>query len=319
MPATVLRLHPRTPLVRGTAPWPIEDDLLGDFFATYKPSTIRTYRKALRGIATYAGVRLEELSHSLLRAGPGAATQLVRRYKAHLMASGNAPASINVALAAVRSLLRVARSTGRINWTIDVADVPARSYRDTRGPGTPAVRRMLETAAAHPDPATAARDRSVLRTLYDLALRASELVSLDVEGVERDDDGRPVAVHILGKGRHERERLTLPDATSAELARWLKHRGELPGALITGRSGARLSLRGVEKLIARLGRRAGLAHRVWPHGIRHSAITASLDAGSNIREVKRYSRHAKLETLLRYDDNRQDLGGRVAGVVADLL
>lgn len=52
-------------------------------------------------------------------------------------------------------------------------------------------------------------------------------------------------------------------------------------------------------------RRAGIHKPMSPHKMRHSAITAALGASrGNVRRlVQRLSRHAKLETLQRYDDN----------------
>ena len=53
-----------------------------------------------------------------------------------------------------------------------------------------------------------------------------------------------------------------------------------------------------------------------PHGFRHSAVTRALDLmQGNVREVQRFSRHKKTETVLRYDDSR----GEVAKKVIDLL
>jgi integrase/recombinase XerC len=42
-----------------------------------------------------------------------------------------------------------------------------------------------------------------------------------------------------------------------------------------------------------------------PRRIRHSAITATLDAiDGNVRKVQKLSRYRKLDTLMIYDDNR---------------
>ena len=42
-------------------------------------------------------------------------------------------------------------------------------------------------------------------------------------------------------------------------------------------------------------------------------ITRALDlANGDVRKVKRFSRLAKLKTLLRYDDNRRDEAGAIA-------
>jgi integrase/recombinase XerC len=47
-------------------------------------------------------------------------------------------------------------------------------------------------------------------------------------------------------------------------------------------------------------------------------ITRALDlAHGDVRKVKRFSRHAKLETLLRYDDNRRDEAGAIAKLLGE--
>jgi hypothetical protein len=62
---------------------------------------------------------------------------------------------------------------------------------------------------------------------------------------------------------------------------------------------------------------AGMTAR--PHGQRHAAITSALDATlGNVRAVQRFSRHADVRTPQVYDDNREDLGGKVAALVAAL-
>ncbi|MEG3900925.1 tyrosine-type recombinase/integrase [Microcoleus sp. B4-C5] len=53
-----------------------------------------------------------------------------------------------------------------------------------------------------------------------------------------------------------------------------------------------------------------------PHRIRHSAITAALDAtDGDVRKVQKLSRHKNLNTLMVYDDNR----GRDQRDVTELL
>ena len=49
---------------------------------------------------------------------------------------------------------------------------------------------------------------------------------------------------------------------------------------------------------------------------RHAAITAALDeTNGNVRAAREFSGHASIEVLLRYDDNRKDVGAEVAGKV----
>jgi integrase/recombinase XerC len=67
-----------------------------------------------------------------------------------------------------------------------------------------------------------------------------------------------------------------------------------------------------------VGRRAGVARGTNPHGLRHQGITRALDlAKGDVRRVRRFSRHAKLETLLKYDDNRVDEAGAIARMLGE--
>jgi len=84
--------------------------------------------------------------------------------------------------------------------------------------------------------------------------------------------------------------------------------------------GARLTGHSLYRIVRGIGRKAGLSTPVRPHGLRHAAITAALDAtGGDVRAVQRFSRHAKIETVTRYDDNRRDLGGQVAKLVSQAV
>ena len=68
-------------------------------------------------------------------------------------------------------------------------------------------------------------------------------------------------------------------------------------------------------MIRKLGESLGI--KVWPHGLRHAAITSALDlTGGDLRSVQRFSRHQDVRILTIYDDNRTDLGGEVARKVA---
>ena len=182
------------------------------------------------------------------------------------------------------------------------------AYRDTAGPGKKGFKRMLEAAAARTD-AKGVRDRALLRLLFDLGLRRAEAVGLDVEHFDREAG----VVSILGKGWCERERLSLPAPTRAALEAWLAVRGQEPGPLFVRldrarKAAGRLSGSAVYAIVRQLGQRAGV--RARPHGLRHAAITEALDlTGGDVRKAQRFSRHRNLQTLLRHDDNRQDLAG----------
>ena len=194
-------------------------------------------------------------------------------------------------------------------------------YRDTRGPGAEGWRRLLDLARSDAAAGTARglRDLALLRLLHDLALRRGEAVGLDLADV--DLDGSPATVAVVGKGKLVASRLSLSRQARAALAAWVAARGPGPGPLFVrldraGPGRGRLTGESVRRLVGGLGRRAGLARAVRPHGLRHQAITAALDAGRDVRDVRRFSRHASLDTVLIYDDARRDVAGDVAQLVA---
>jgi integrase/recombinase XerC len=132
-------------------------------------------------------------------------------------------------------------------------------------------------------------------------------------------------VAIVGKGKLERKNLTINPQTSAALADWLAARGAFPGPLfIRLDRGAdpqrpkRLDAGNAARAVHAIGRRAGLGRGTNPHGLRHEGITRALDlAGGDVRKVQRFSRHAKLDTLLKYDDNRRDDAGSIARMLGE--
>lgn len=296
---------------------PGEPSLVAAFLAGRSPRTLRAYGEDLRDFATFAGFPpegLEAATTALLAAGQGEANRVALAYRAHLLERGLAPATVNRRISALRSVVALGRTVGRCPWSLEVPAVPSESYRDTRGPGAEGIRQLVALLAGDTD-AKGVRDRALLRLLADLALRRAEAVALDVA----DLDLEAGTATIMGKGRRERERLTLPGPTTEALRAWLAVRGDTPGALFTSldraRPGHRLTGHSVYRIIQGLGQRVGLTVR--PHGLRHAAITAALDLnGGNLRATQRFSRHRDVRTLQRYDDNRADLAGETACLVA---
>jgi integrase/recombinase XerC len=135
-----------------------------------------------------------------------------------------------------------------------------------------------------------------------------------------DFDRRGGTLAVLGKGRTQKESLTLPPETKAAIEGWLVIRAEAPGPLFHSldrarKGNGRLTGAGVYNMVRKLGMKAGL--KVWPHGLRHAAITEALDlTGGNVRAVQKFSRHRDVRVIERYDDNRLDLAGDVARQVA---
>lgn len=276
--------------------------------------TVEAYRQDLTDFAEYIGAdSTEDGAAELIAAGQGRANVLVLNYRNRLVENDLAAATINRRLAALRSLTKLARTTGRVSWALEVPGVKAEARRDTRGPGRGGIVKMLADLGRGKK---AARDKVILRLLFDLGLRRGEVAALDYE----DADLEAGEIRIISKGHREKQALTLPDQTAEALKAWIDIRGSAPGALFTnadraGKGNGRLQADGIYRMIRRRGELAGL--KVRPHSIRHTAITTALDlVNGDIRAAAKFSRHRDIRTLSIYDDRRQDLNGEVARKVA---
>lgn len=286
--------------------------LVDAFFRARKPNTLAAYRRDIADFARFLKVADgQAAAEVLLSSKPGRANELALGFRDSLVERDLKPATVNRRLAAVRSLVKLARVLGMVTWSIEIEGLENEPYRDTLGPGQAAVAAMLRQTG---DGATGIRNRFLVRALHDMGLRRGELCELDRLHYDRDG-GR---LHIFGKGRRYREWVTMPAETLAALEAWLDVRGDEPGPLLIALDGAnyghRLTGSAVYGIIRKLGRRVGVKTR--PHGLRHTAISTALEVTKDPRAVQRFSRHKSLETLVRYDDNRSDASGRVASVVA---
>jgi integrase len=71
----------------------------------------------------------------------------------------------------------------------------------------------------------------------------------------------------------------------------------------------------VVDLVRGLGEKIG--QRVRPHGLRHACITDVLDAThGDFRKAQRFGRLKSAYVQRVYDDNREDLGGEAARMIA---
>lgn len=284
------------------------------FFASKNKLTIRAYSRDLRDFQEFLNApSLEAAAASFLGSGQGRANALAISYKAHLIKEELASATINRRLAALRSLVSMARAVGVCAFPLSVEPLKVQALRDTRGPGHEGVKRMMALLVNRTNK-KARRDYALLHLLFDLALRRGEVVSLNVEHLELVNSG----LWVMGKGRTQRQRLTLPARTKDALSAWMNERGDKEGPLFYALDpcayGKRLTGEGVRRVVKKLGAEIGL--KVRPHGLRHAAITRALDLTRDLRKVQRFSRHHSLEMLKIYDDAREDFGGEVAGLVS---
>lgn len=294
--------------------------LYNAFLSGKSERTLEAYRRDLVDFMLFIDAGTPpNAARLLLGQGHGEANSLALSYKAALLERGLSPATINRRLAALRSLVKMARTMGLVPWTLEVDNVKAKAYRDTRGPGALGVHALLDQAAGSSPKAI--RDRALVRLLYDLGLRRGEVVSLDVEDVDLER----CTVAVIGKGRREKELLSLPEPTCKALALWLEARGAAPGPLFTNvdhaGKGSRLTGTSLYRIVRDLGAKVGI--KSWPHGLRHTAITEAVkkaqEKGYPLEVAQDFSRHTDIRTLMVYRDKERNYQGEIASMVAGTL
>lgn len=296
--------------------------LIATFLSSKGAATKEAYKQDLKCFQGYLlGAHGIESVHAILSLAPGELNFTILGYRDYLVEKTFSPSTVNRRLGAIRSLFKLSRLLGFTSVRIEIPNIKSESYRDTKGPGLPAFKRMM-TKVAGQSYEKAARDHAILRLLFDLALRASELVELDLCHVELEQK----RVSIKGKGRTQREFLSLPATSIESLKKWIAVRGFGNGPLFTNlirakNQRSRLTRTGLYKLIRWLGLQVDVKTR--PHGVRHLSITEACKAAQNngfaLEEVMDHSRHRSIATLMIYRDRERDVQGAISTLVANTI
>jgi len=304
---------------QGLTPRGKAESLINAFLSGKSPKTIEAYGHDIEDFANFCNRDPNEAVELLLSSSPGEANAQVLAYRAYLLEEGRSPATVNRRLAALKSLTKLARTIGVIPWTLEVEGVRSKAYRDTRGAGVCGVQAIFSLAKGTSKKAK--RDYAMLRLLYDLGLRRGEVVSLDLADIDLERS----TLEVVGKGRREKELLTLPEQTKQALSAWIEARGNAEGALFLSLDrrggGGRLTGTSLYRIVRDYGQKAGIKTR--PHGLRHTAITEAVKraqkAGLPLEVVRDFSRHSDIATVLIYRDRERNYQGEIASLVAQTV
>jgi integrase/recombinase XerD len=147
------------------------------------------------------------------------------------------------------------------------------------------------------------RNRAIYELMYSAGLRVSEAVRLNIRDIDLNEN----TARVRGKGGKERMVIF-----GAEAAGWVLRyqaesrpalerggaRGRNNPALFIGRTGRRLSRKGIWKNYSRIAALAGTETRL--HNLRHSFATDMLSGGADLRTVQELLGHADIATTQIY-------------------
>lgn len=282
--------------------------------------TKKAYQSDIADFATFAAGELSiepaQAVESFLKLSSPAAHDLVLKFIAELKSQELSNATIARRLAAIKSVTKLGRVLGLATWSIEIKAPQVEAYRNAIGPNDAEWSKVIEIAKSD-ESEIGVRNLAMILLTHDLALRAGELLGLDLEHVERDASGRPARIYILGKRRRDREPISISESPRAvaALAAWIAVRGSEPGPLFIplDRSSKycgirRLTITAWEKTLDKIGGESGLGRRLHPHAIRHRAASKVHSAtGGNMIAVSAKLRHSSVavtEQYLRSVDRR---------------
>lgn len=139
------------------------------------------------------------------------------------------------------------------------------------------------------------KHRAIIALLYYGALRISEVVNLHINHI----DGNNRILHIkFSKGAKSRK-VPVPQSTIELLRKYYKI--YLPNAfLFKGQTKPRYSPKSIRNILKKALEKNGIKKNVTPHCLRHSRATHLLSNGVDIKVLKDFLGHYKIETTERY-------------------
>lgn len=296
-----------------------ENQIINDWLNTKQsPHTRRVYSQDLTNFFSDLNLKLGEF----LALDRFKAFELVSRYKGQMMQSGSKSPTINRRLAAIKSLVAYAYNCGYCEFMMDtIKGEKIDLYRDTTGIDPEAFKTVL--SAIDRNSLKGIRDYALLMLLWSNALRRSEVSKANIG----DFDPAAKTLRIFGKGRgNNAETVSLGSGTVKAIESWLDARGEhqpdkaLFCSVNIGYRDGRLCPQAIYDIVKSRCQSAGITKPMSPHRVRHSSITAALEAtGGDVRRVQKLSRHSSLNTLLIYDDNRRNHQGEVTDILDSLV
>jgi integrase/recombinase XerC len=230
-------------------------------------------------------------------------SHFIRAYVGVLHRKALSGRSIQRALSAIRMFYRYLIREGIAETNpADKIPAPKTAKRLPKALTVDQVNRLLDgpaesdTAAKKP---LEERDQAILELMYSSGLRLSELVAMDLSGLDLEQG----LVRVVGKGAKTRI-VPVGRFARAALQQWLKTRSGLAhpdeSALFVGSGGKRLSPRTIQQRIARWARQKGLEQPVHPHMLRHSFASHLLESSGNLRALQELLGHADISTTQIY-------------------
>ena len=278
------------------------------FLARYSGSTRETYRVTLKILWDWcAGVGVDVLD--------GMRRPVLELFARYLEEErGNAPVTVAHNLSIVRGFYSFAEIDGYIDRSPAAHIRMPRVYRDeskTLGLDRMELGALIQTARA-----SHVMDNALITLMGMLGLRVSEACGVKIEDYQQIERGHRV-LRLIGKGgKPATIPLPVPVIRALDAAAGDRTSGPL---LLRRKSGEPMNRKAAALAVTRLCKAAGITKKISPHSLRHSYVTACLDAGVPLRDVQVAARHSDPRITARYDRARHNHDRHANHTVAAFL
>ncbi len=138
------------------------------------------------------------------------------------------------------------------------------------------------------------RNRALVEFLYSTGCRVSEVVALDLNNI----DFANKSVVVTGKGNKQRE-VYISEKAMYWISKYINERVDNCTALFIGKGCKRLNKEGIEAVMRKIGKCAGV-DKVHPHRFRRTIATNLINKGMPVQEVQQLLGHSKIDTTMIY-------------------
>ena len=148
------------------------------------------------------------------------------------------------------------------------------------------------------------RDRAVLETLFSTGLRVAELVALNSKQLGSAFNKEDFELSIVGKGGYPRI-VYFSERALYWVKKYIQSRHDKDEALFISfngpkRDSRRITVRGIELVVEKYSKMAGIPFLATPHTLRHSFATDLMNKGVDLRLVQEFLGHRNIATTQIY-------------------
>jgi len=228
----------------------------------------KTYLAVFKGFRKFVGKDIKETN-----------VEDVKRYLAYLHNKGHSNISLNLVISALKFASGVFGRKLEIKRPKKERHLPSVLSKED-------VRMIIDSVSN-------SKHRLILKTIYGLGLRVSELRNLKQEHIYFS---RNMVLIKNSKGAKDRY-VPLPNSLVEELQSYIKLN---PGEYVFSGRSNKLTIKTIQKIFENALKKSGINKKASCHTLRHSFATHLLENGVDVRIIQKLLGHSKLETTQIY-------------------